>query len=187
MSFSLFPALFDHPDKIRFAEQELDEHVELLLRQHWITNVPWIFFSLLALGSPPLILLFSPDLNTGISFPVPLEIKIAALVIWYMLIAAFIIEKILFWYFNIYIVTNIHIVDIVLHNLMSRHVTEIRLEDVQSARSHVRGITGPLFNYGDVIIKTAADKQDIEFLLIPRPDFVADRISDLQEGRTNAS
>lgn len=181
MSFSLFPALFDRPSRIKFSEQEPDEHIELLLRQHWFVNIPWMFLATVAAIAPPLLLNFKNGFGTEVYFQVPAEVEVAALLVWYMLVVAYTLEKFLFWYFNIYIVTNKHLVDINLQNLMSRDITEIRLADVQSARSQVRGIFGSLFNYGDVIIKTAAQRQDINFLSIPKPDFVADRIQDLQE------
>ena len=52
MSFSLFPAFYFHPQKVRFAEQEEDEQILLLLRQHWVTNLSWIFIALVSLLVP---------------------------------------------------------------------------------------------------------------------------------------
>ena len=77
--------------------------------------------------------------------------------------------------------TNKHLVDINFHNLLQRDITEVRLDDVQSAKSKINGIFGSLFHYGDVIIETAAERQQIQFLAVPKPDFVKDRIQDLQE------
>jgi hypothetical protein len=36
------------------------------------------------------------------------------------------------------------------------------------------------------VIKTAADRSDIVFFNVPRPDFVADRIQDLREAFLNS-
>lgn len=183
MGFSLFPALFDRPGRVRFAYQEEDEYIELLLRQHWVTNIPWILFTLAAFLVPllisPLILLMGLDL--GIEMPT--DVTLATTVLWYLLIFAYAIEKFINWYFNIFIVTNLHIVDVDFHNLLNRHTTEIRLGDIQSPRAQIRGILGSLFNFGDVHIETAAKTQHIEFLSIPKPDLVVDRVQDLQEGK----
>lgn len=183
MTLSLFPALFDHPTSIKFAQQEADEKIELLLRQHFATQIPWMIISIIGVILPKLITSYYQLLGLTSFANIPFKVAIPLVVLWYLLILAYITEKFLHWYFNIYIVTNLHLVDINFHNLLNRDVVEIRLEEVQSGKSHIKGIFGSLFNYGDVIIETAAERQNIQFLAVPKPDFVADRIQDLREGR----
>ncbi|KKQ79056.1 MAG: hypothetical protein UT01_C0052G0003 [Candidatus Daviesbacteria bacterium GW2011_GWA1_38_7] len=99
------------------------------------------------------------------------------------------IESYLHWYFNIYIVTNMHLVDINFHTLLSREIIEVRLEDVQSQSSKIQGFFKSIFHFGDVVIETAGERQRITFLNVPKPDAVADRIQDLtavQERESNA-
>lgn len=179
MGLSFFPAFFDSPSRIRLAYQEEDEHIELLLRQHWFTNIGWIITALLAFISPVSILGLG-WININFLTHVPSEIVLSALILWYMLVLAFVVEKFLFWYFNIYVVTDHHLIDVISHSLMSRDITEARIDDVQSAKSQVRGVAGSLFNFGDVVIETAAKQQKIEFISVPNPDFVSDRIQDLR-------
>lgn len=183
MTLSLFPALFDHPSSISFAQQEADEKIELMLRQHFVTQIPWMIISIIGVILPKLVTSYYPFLGLTSFANIPFKVAIPLVVLWYLLILAYITEKFLHWYFNIYIVTNQHLVDINFHNLLNRDVVEIRLEEVQSGKSHIKGIFGSLFNYGDVIIETAAERQNIQFLAVPKPDFVADRIQDLREGR----
>lgn len=180
MRFGIFPSLFDHPQKIRFIEQEADETIELFLRQHWITNIPWIFFSLVAFIVPAVVLQL--DQSTGINFIqlIPLNVLIEGLVIWYLLVLAFVVEKFLHWYFNVYIVTNIHLIDIDFETLLNRVIVEVGLENVESASSRIAGVIRSLFNYGDVVVQTAAETQQITFDAVPNPDFVTDRINDLR-------
>lgn len=180
MSFKIFPAIFDNPEKIMLAQQEADEHIELLLRQHGITNLPWIVTAFLGIIFPFILFMFD-GLFTRALAQIPGDIAIASIILWYMLVMAFILEKYLYWYFNIFIVTNIHITDITMSSLLSKTSTEAKLEDVQSVKTKIAGVFGSLFNFGDVIILTAAEKQEIKFSLVPNPDFVADRIQDLQE------
>lgn len=186
MDFSLFPAFYDKPLSIKLAQQEEDEYIEIFLRQHWIVNVGWIL-SAIVLILVPLILSFTSQFFPQL-FTIPWDILVASTVIWYLFILAFVIEKIVHWYFNIYVVTNKHILDVDFLNLLYRSITEARLDDVQSARSKISGIFGSLFNFGDVIIETAAKGQQIQFIAVPKPDIVADRIQDLQalqEGPTD--
>lgn len=181
MHFRLFPSFFDHPEAIRFEQQEADEVIELVLRRHGITNVPWIFVSLVGIILPFVLDRFGVFDLFQLPTP-PLDVTVGLFVVYYMLIAAYIIENFLHWYFNIYIVTNRHIVDVDLQNLLNRYTTEVRLEDIQSPRAKIQGIFGSLFNYGDVHIESAARSQIIDFESVPKPDFVVDRIQDLQEG-----
>ncbi len=181
----LFPALFDKPAKISFYEQEADEKIELLLRQHWITNIPWIFIAAFLVFIPILFLRMFE--LSGINFlnQIPGNIFSAGLILWYLGILAYVVDRFLHWYFNIYIVTNKHLVDINFHNLTNRDITEIGIGDVQSVSSRITGIIRSFFHFGDVIVETAAKMQDVEFEDVPKPDFVADRIQDLQEAFEN--
>lgn len=177
----IFPAFFDRPDKMRFADQEEDEKIELLLRRHFITNFPWIFLTFLGVFAVPVVLGFRGLFaDFGIE-KMPLEITVSFIILWYLFLAAYFFSKLLHWYFNIYIVTNKHLVDINFHNLLNRDFTEVRLDDIQSSKSHIKGIIGSLFHFGDVVIETAAERQNITFDGVPRPDFVKERIQDLQE------
>lgn len=181
MSFSLFPAFLDHPAKIKFADQEEGEHIELFLRQHWVTNVPWIFTTTLLILFPVVVNKLSQFIDLIKNLQTPPEVLLSGWFLWYMLVAAYVIGKVLGWYFNIYIVTNTHLVDINFHNLLNRDVTEVRLDDIESAKAQIKGILGSLFNFGDLTIETAAERQQICFSLVPKPDFVKERIQDLQE------
>ncbi len=177
----LFPAFFDRPAKMSLPDADPDEHIELLLRQHWVTNVPWIFFSLLGIVLPILLFNLTFTQNFINNWSVPLSIVFSLTLFWYMLLLANIINHYLYWYFNIYIVTNEHLIDICFQNLMNKNVTEVLLSDVQSARTQMRGVIGSLFNFGDLVVETAAEKQNIQFLVIPYPDLVKERIQELQE------
>ena len=179
---SLFPSFYDCPAKIRLVHQEVDEHIELFLRQHWIKNVPWVITAIIGLLVPVFLPAAEQFLSSITTFSIPVDLYISFTILWYMFILAYIIESFLHWYFNIYIVTNKHLVDINFWNLLYRDITEVRIDDVESARTHIRGVLGPLFNFGDVVIETAAERQNIQFLQVPNPDIVAERVQDLREG-----
>jgi hypothetical protein len=71
MKFLFFPALFDSPTNISFAEQEADETLVLFLRQHPIVNVPWIIYSLLALVLPVIFIQLDLSFNLGFFSNIP--------------------------------------------------------------------------------------------------------------------
>jgi membrane protein YdbS with pleckstrin-like domain len=179
MEFKLFPSFFDQPKRLFFAEQEPDENIELFLRQHGITNLGWIISAIFAILVAPFLVWIDQGLVDFIP-DVPINIAIGAFIIYYLLVTVFVLEKFLFWYFNIYIVTNRHIVDVNFTSLLSRDITEVDLVNIESVSSRVAGILGPLFNFGDVEVETAAKTQAVNFSKVPQPDKVADRIEDLK-------
>lgn len=185
MGFKFFPAFLDLPPKIRFADQEEGEQIELFLRQHWITNVPWLLTTIFLIFLPIGLDYLNKVMGLVQISQIPLEVQLSGWILWYMLVTAYVLGKMLGWYFNIYIVTNLHLVDINFHNLLNRDITEVRLDDVESAKAQVKGVLGALFNFGDLIIETAAERQQIHFGLVPKPDFVKERIQDLQEKQKN--
>lgn len=180
MNFRWFPSFFKNPAKIKFIEQEPTEEIILFLRQHGIVNLPWILLSILAIFLPPVFLQLDLTFNTNFFTAIPTQILVGGLAIYYMLVLAFILEQFLFWYYNIYIVTNLHLVDINFYSILSRNIIELEFRDIESVSTDIKGIFGSFFNYGDVIVRTAAEKQPVIFSRVPRPDQVADTIQDLQ-------
>jgi hypothetical protein len=183
MHFKIFPALFEHPQKIGFENQESDEKIELFLRRHWVANLPWIITSIFIATIPFIVLQIDQILGLNIFVKVPLQLLLGGLIIYYMLIMAYVIESFVFWYFNVDIITSAHIVDINFYSLLSREVNEIGLEDIEIVSRRASGILDSLLDFGDVIVETAAETKNIELATISKPDFVVNKIQDLREAR----
>jgi hypothetical protein len=183
MQFKLFPALFKVPRKIKFDKQEDKEVIELFLRQHPIVNLGWVLLSLFLLILPPLYLQIENLLGFNFSGSISLNLLLGGLLIYYLLLLAYAFEQFLGWYYNVYIVTNMHIVDINFYSLLSKEVVEISLDDIEVIAHHVTGVFGSLYHYGNVEIETAAETKRILFEKVPRPDVVTDTVQDLQRAR----
>lgn len=180
MELKFFPALFDRPTNIRFSDQESDEHIELLLRRHFVTNIHWLVLSFLGLLAPLFIVDINHNLQVFLVSSVPFEIRLAYFIIWYLFILGYIIESFLYWYFNIYIVTNKRLVDFDFSSVLNKSIKESRLDDVQAITTQLQGIIRPLLNFGNVVMETAAKDETIEFVDVPQPELVAQRIEELQ-------
>lgn len=183
MRFSFFPALFQHPGKIKFDKQEENEVIELFLRQHAIVNFFWVFTSIILLVLPAVFLQFDTALGYNFASQIPINLIIGGLIIYYLLIMAYAFEQFLSWYFNVYIVTNLHIVDINFFSLLAKEVVEISLSDIEVISHNVDGVLGSLFHFGNVHIETAAEQKRILFEKVPRPDLVTDKVQDLQKAK----
>lgn len=163
-----------YPDNVRFTTQDPEEKIVLLLRRHPITNVPWIVLALIMLFSP-LVLSEFPL----ISF-LPMRFQVIALLFWYLLATAFILEQFLNWFFNVFIITDERVIDVDFINLIYRELSDADIDKIQDVTVKVGGVTRALFNYGDILIQTAGEVPEIEFEAVPRPDAVATILRELR-------
>lgn len=178
-SFSPVAALMINPPDVNFQTQEQDEQVVLLLRRHWITNIPWIFIGSLMLLAPFIFSIFFPLLN--IPLKLPGSVLIVIWCFWYLLTFGYFFINFLIWYFNAYIVTNERVVDIDFYNLTYKQVAATRIGRIQDVTFKVGGVIRGIFDYGDVFVQTAGEELNFDFLAVPKPSFVADKIGDLME------
>jgi|SRR5579884_2000945 len=174
-------ALIEQPQNIKFIQQNADEVIELLLRRHPITNLPWIVTAVIALFLPFLILFADRTIGTNVISQLPGTVALELLIMYDLLVLAYVVESFLFWYFNIYIVTNQHLVEIKFDSLLSRDIIELQYDEIQTVQSIIKGIMRETFNFGTVVIETAAKDEPEEFTDVPQPDMVADRIRDIQQ------
>lgn len=167
-SFSYFP------DKVNFIAADSKEKVVLMLRKHPITNIPWIITAILMIAAP-MLLNFLPFLDT-----IPFNLRLIASIFWYLITIAFILEEFLAWFFNVYIVTDERVFDVDFINLIYREITDANIDQIQDVTTKVGGVIPTVFNYGDVIIQTAAEIPQLEFQAVPRPDIVAQVLRELR-------
>lgn len=162
------------PDNVSFETQDSQEKVILFLRKHPITNLPWILLAVL--------LAFAPAILT--SFPLlsflPVNFQFVALLLWYLVVTAFVLESALTWFFNVYIVTDERIIDVDFLNLIYREITEAKIDKIQDVTHSVGGVVRTIFNYGDVVIQTAGTAQNLEFEAVPEPAEVTKIIQELR-------
>lgn len=162
------------PKDVSFETLESDEKVILLLRKHLITNVPWIFIFLLLILVPPV---FG---GNEIFSSVPDNFKFIFMLIWYLIAFAYFIESFLTWFFNVYIVTDERIIDIDFFNLIYKEVSDANIDKIQDVTYKMGGVVRTVFNYGDVMIQTASEVPNFEFLAVPQPDRVAKVLQELR-------
>lgn len=172
-------ALMFNPPDVCFETQDTDEKVIFLLRQHWVTNLPWITIGVFLLLIPPLIFLIRLFFN--FSFPIPFPILLAGCLFWYLISLGYLFINFLIWYFNAYLITNERVIDIDFIGLTYKQVSATRIEKIQDVTFKVGGIIRPLFDYGDVFIQTASEEPNFEFHAVPKPAFVADQLGELME------
>ena len=174
-----FSSFLVRPKFLSFREIDEQEEIYLAMRAHWFTNVRWVFTTILMLLVPIALNYFSYFHN------LPLKYQFILTLYWYCFTFIFAFEKFLFWYFNIFLVTNERVVDIDFINMFNKHFAEADLNVIQDVSSSVRGIFGTIFNFGDVLIQTASEINQISFDKIPNPEKVIKLLRDLRELEEN--
>lgn len=164
---------YPDPSSVEFETQEDGEKIVLLLRRHVITNIGWVLIAILMLLAPAVLNIFPL-----LSF-LPLRFQFIAVLIWYLVTTAFILENFLSWFFNVYIVTDERVIDVDFYSLIYKQVSDANLDKIQDINYHVGGVIRTVFNFGDVIVQTAAEVPNFEFEDVPNPDRVAKILQEL--------
>ena len=110
----------------------------------------------------------------------PQEFQLIAVLGWYLITTAFLLENFLTWFFNVNIITDERIIDIDFFNLIYKQVSDTNIDKIQDVTYTMGGVARTLFNYGDVFVQTAAEVPNFDFLAVPNPDKVAKILQDLR-------
>jgi hypothetical protein len=91
----------------------------------------------------------------------------------------YVLESFLGWYFNVYFVTNLRVIDVDFYNLVYKQVSDANIDKIQDVSYNMGGVARTVFNFGNVFIQTAAKVEEFDFLAVPNPDKVAKIIEDM--------
>lgn len=162
------------PGGVTFETRESEEKVILFLRRHLVTNIPWIITTIIMILTP----IFINSLSVLDS--IPSNFRFIFILIWYLITMAYFLESFLTWFFNVYIVTDERIIDIDFYNLIYKEVSDANIDKIQDVTYKMGGVIRTLFNYGDVLIQTASEVPNFDFLAVPYPDKVVKVLQDLR-------
>ncbi len=176
---SYLGALIERPENITFDSQEEGETLYFLMRRHPITNLPWIIAALIFAIAPIVAMSLIQAYFADPFAVIPAKYQIIFLIIWYLIVMFFTFESFLIWYYNVYIVTDRRVIDIDFRGLWSKRVSEATLNKVEDVTFETHNFWQILFDYGDIMMQTAAEKTEFEFRAIPKPEMVHDKLTDL--------
>lgn len=162
------------PGRVRFETQENREKIILLLREHWLKQLSWI-------GTAIILLFFPIALNwiPIIDF-LSADYQFIAVVIWYLLIIAFIYEQFISWFFHVFIVTDERIIDVNFTNLIYKEISEAKIDNIEDVTYKQGGVTRAFFDFGDVACQTAAEQRQFVMENVPRPSRVVKILNELK-------
>jgi hypothetical protein len=148
----VFQNLVVCPRKTKFESQNSKELILIMARRHVATNIGWVM-AVLALsfiplfwGEFPLIALVDSGVRFGI------------LSLWYLGLLLFAFQKMLLWFYNIYIVTDERIIDVDFFGLLYKNINVTQIRNVEDVNYSQIGLLSSIFNFGDIVIQTASEQ-----------------------------
>ncbi len=165
------------PRKMSFSNQKENEEIVLLLRAHFITNLPWLAFFGILIILPVIILIISNSTASSLPF-VTNELIFIIISFYYLITIVYALINFMKWFYNILIITNLGIVDIDYSGLLYHGVAFTKLNLVEDVNYIKTGFLRSLFNFGDVFIQTAGGKENLEGIGISNPSNAAHIIAD---------
>lgn len=162
--------------------QQSYEKILHCLRRHPVTFLKDLLI-IVALFFVPIVFFIVAD-QTIASF---LEIEITKLIVvllgsvYYLSVWLIFYTQFVDYYLDNWVITNDRILNIEQHALFGRTMSEMDLYKVQDATSDIKGILPTLFNYGNVHIQTAGQKERFVFEQISDPHKIRDIILNLAE------
>lgn len=174
----MFSSFCENPTDISFQNQEEDETILLFLRRHFITNLPWIFITLVLLILPQVVSLVIDRTGTSITF-VPGRFIVFLLLFYYLLVLTYALVCFFTWFFNISLITDKKIVDIDFSELVYKNVSATKISLIQDTSYTQIGVIRSIFDYGDVMVQTAGTLDNFDFLAVPKPERVIQIVEEL--------
>lgn len=173
----------DSYKKFHFAGQKNGEEIVLVVHRHWFNILEQMFLVFLMIAALFASVIYFPLLFSTLknpawhSFFAFLE-NIFAMVTWIIFFLIWID-----YYFDVWIITNLRIVNIEQKGLFNRSVSELELSRIQDITTEVVGIIPTFLNYGDVFVQTAAETERFLFRQVSDPYHIKDQIMALQKKR----
>lgn len=186
----LFASFWQNPHGVYFDTQEANEHILLFLRRHFITNVPWIFYSLIFICIPPVLIYVFRFIHYPFTF-LPITFISAVVAMYYLLVATHAYLNFLDWYYNISLITPKRVLDIELKDSVYKKISATKISLVQDINYVQTGTIRTLFNYGEVLIQTAGTQDNFYINAVPKPEVVVRVVEELigkgREDKDNAT
>lgn len=142
----------------------------LVLRRHWISYIPTVLLYLVLTLIPLVIyFVFLQAGNDLLATPYLRTVLILLGSAYELCIALFFYANFLIYYLDMLIITSDRLVMVSQGNLFARKVSELDLFRIQDCTSDVKGFWRTIFDFGNLEIQTAGEKENFVFENLPQP------------------
>lgn len=148
----------------RFPGQHADEEVELVFRQHPVVLRRKLIWTMLLL----------------VAFSLPLLVWPESQLAWRILLAGPLVAGAYFfyhwigWYYSVYIVTPLRIVEVRQRGFFNRKVSEFSMARIHNVNYHVKGLQATLLGFGDITAQSYVGQLVMRY--VPKPVLIHEQI-----------
>jgi hypothetical protein len=178
-----------YPEHVSFNSQDPGESIYILMRSHIAVNVGWVVRFAVGVVFPFIVVTIFEIFNmilTSREIPpiaykdlMPFSTWAMVFLFYYSLAVTYALANFLDWYFDVYLVTNIRILHVDFRVFTGKFVAEAALANIEDVSTNIIGFLPSFFNYGDVLVQTAAEKTKFNLISLSNPSWFRDVITDL--------
>ena len=161
------------PSGVTFSGEEKGEEIILMLRAHIVTLVPPAALVVFLIFAPTVLGVLMQILGINLFASLGSVQTLLLGVLWYFFVFGYAFYKFIFWYFNIYVLTNERVVDFDFKGVLHIETSYANLNQIQDVTPKRIGFFSTFFSFGSVFIQTAAEKSEFDFIHVPQPNMVA--------------
>lgn len=165
-----------------------DEENVFFLRSHWFTLLP-VILGFLVILVLPFAVWYGVNIGNPEFFATPgyAALYVLGASMFFLYAWLFLFQNFIDYFLDIWIITTHRVIDIEQHGLFGRTTSELLLDRVQDVSSEVKGFIHTIFDYGNVHVQTAGERERFVFEKVPHPVHVSKRILELAERRRSAA
>ncbi len=155
----------------KLFKQKGYEKVEYIVRRHWVTFLPVIFFFIILLILPfGAYWLLLNSAGNFLQNPIYYTAGLLFGSVYYLSVVLFFYTYFVAFHLDLWVITNDRLLDVQQKTLFARTVSEVDLYQIQDASSEVHGIFPSIFNYGNIILQTASAVPKFTFRNVANPN-----------------
>ncbi len=166
----------------RIPNKRPDEKVVLFLRRQWFAWAFIVVAAVFMLAVPAVIAAFFWDrVDVWLAHPTlgPAIVVLASMYVLSVWLLSFL--EFTDYYLDTWVITTHRVINIEQKGLFNRVASELHLAAVQDVTSDVKGMVHTFFDYGHVLVQTAAEHTQFVFKDIDHPEKVKEVIIKLVE------
>ena len=150
------------------------ERVVTIMHRHWAVLILPIVSTLLIAIIPPAMLLTIASISPFLIVALSSTLGLFVLTLLWLILAATLLTELVFYWLDVWILTNERVIDIEQRGLFHREISEFGVENIQDVTVETPTFLATMLHFGTITIHTAGDKS---FIVRDVPN--ADRIREL--------
>ncbi len=162
--------------------QEKEEKVLKIIKKHKIFLFLYVLYATILLFFIPIFLILYEEFfftESSFLYLINPDLPIILFGIYILTISFMIFNFWIDFALDVRIITNFRIISTEQKSLFSRKMSQVYLDNIEDVSGTQDGFFAHIFNFGDILIQTAAEKNMFKWHNIPKPFWTTEYILDL--------